>query len=85
MHKTYAPVAQWIEHRIPVPRVGGSSPFRCTTAKQLSQALEVPAPGKDVYLQREKKQVGQEHRSRSAGGLSRWPKSILAAVQSFLF
>ncbi len=22
-----APVAQWIEHRIPVPRVGGSSPF----------------------------------------------------------
>ena len=27
MHKTYAPVAQWIEHRIPVPRVGGSSPF----------------------------------------------------------
>ena len=23
----YAPVAQWIEHRIPVPRVGGSSPF----------------------------------------------------------
>ena len=25
-----APVAQWIEHRIPVPRVGGSSPFRCT-------------------------------------------------------
>ena len=28
--KSYAPVAQWIEHRIPVPRVGGSSPFRCT-------------------------------------------------------
>ncbi len=27
---TDAPVAQWIEHRIPVPRVGGSSPFRCT-------------------------------------------------------
>ena len=26
----YAPVAQWIEHRIPVPRVGGSSPFRRT-------------------------------------------------------
>ena len=26
----HAPVAQWIEHRIPVPRVGGSSPFRCT-------------------------------------------------------
>ena len=26
---TNAPVAQWIEHRIPVPRVGGSSPFRC--------------------------------------------------------
>ena len=25
--KVYAPVAQWIEHRIPVPRVGGSSPF----------------------------------------------------------
>ena len=25
-----APVAQWIEHRIPVPRVGGSSPFRRT-------------------------------------------------------
>ena len=23
-------MAQWIEHRIPVPRVGGSSPFRCT-------------------------------------------------------
>ena len=28
--KIHAPVAQWIEHRIPVPRVGGSSPFRCT-------------------------------------------------------
>ena len=26
----HAPVAQWIEHRIPVPRVGGSSPFRRT-------------------------------------------------------
>ena len=25
--KVYAPVAPWIEHRIPVPRVGGSSPF----------------------------------------------------------
>ena len=29
--RRHAPVAQWIEHRIPVPRVGGSSPFRCTT------------------------------------------------------
>ena len=28
--KKHAPVAQWIEHRIPVPRVGGSSPFRRT-------------------------------------------------------
>ena len=28
--RRHAPVAQWIEHRIPVPRVGGSSPFRCT-------------------------------------------------------
>ena len=28
--RKHAPVAQWIEHRIPVPRVGGSSPFRCT-------------------------------------------------------
>ena len=26
-------MAQWIEHRIPVPRVGGSSPFRCTTKR----------------------------------------------------
>ena len=30
-----APVAQWIEHRIPVPRVGGSSPFRRTNKGRL--------------------------------------------------
>ena len=29
----HAPVAQWIEHRIPVPRVGGSSPFRRTNKR----------------------------------------------------
>ncbi len=28
----YAPVAQRIEHRIPVPRVGGSNPFWRTIA-----------------------------------------------------
>ena len=33
--RVYAPVAQWIEHRIPVPRVGGSSPFWRTTASVL--------------------------------------------------
>ena len=33
-----APVAQWIEHRIPVPRVGGSSPFRCTKNKREAYA-----------------------------------------------
>ena len=32
--KSYAPVAQWIEHRIPVPRVGGSSPFRRTKKRK---------------------------------------------------
>ncbi len=30
-----APVAQWIEHRIPVPRVGGSSPFRRTIKRDI--------------------------------------------------
>ena len=29
-----APVAQWIEHQIPVLRVGGSSPFRRTKQKR---------------------------------------------------
>ena len=31
--KQQAPVAQWIEHQIPVLRVGGSSPFWRTTKK----------------------------------------------------
>ena len=31
--EVYAPVAQWIEHRIPVPRVGGSSPFWRTKSR----------------------------------------------------
>ncbi len=30
-----APVAQWIEHQIPVLRVGGSSPFRRATAGRI--------------------------------------------------
>ena len=29
-------MAQWIEHRIPVPRVGGSSPFRCIYSSSLN-------------------------------------------------
>ena len=35
----HAPVAQWIEHRIPVPRVGGSSPFRCTKKEEMASAI----------------------------------------------
>ncbi len=27
--RDYAPVAQWIEQRIPVPRAGGSNPLGC--------------------------------------------------------
>ena len=34
-----APVAQWIEHRIPVPRVGGSSPFRCTKKERIPSGI----------------------------------------------
>ena len=32
-------MAQWIEHRIPGPRVGGSSPFRRTNKKERAKAL----------------------------------------------
>lgn len=39
----YAPVAQRIEHRIPVPRVGGSNPFWRTKGRtREGAAFEIP-------------------------------------------
>ena len=42
----HAPVAQWIEHRIPVPRVGGSSPFRRTKINKRDTLWGIPL----IYL-----------------------------------
>ena len=63
-------MAQWIEHRIPVPRVGGSSPFRCANNKR--EAFGLP------FI------IGTPEGRTRKGGTSAYTGAKLRAGEQFL-
>ena len=59
----HAPVAQWIEHRIPVPRVGGSSPFRRTKKADTQMGVCFFGTPEGTRRGRPRRRRGKKHAS----------------------